>query len=104
MDPLASLPPPPFLSTSSSISPLHEIGAGSVGLLYASKIHRACADKYDKDTFQRELSRIRSLLLCTKANGACDGLTSIWDRLCSSLADSQPRIIILSNGAHVEII
>jgi len=60
---------------------------------------RLCRYKYDKDTFQRELSRIRSLLLCTKANDACDGLTSIWDRLCSSLADSQPRIIIeILNG------
>jgi len=32
------------LSTSSSIFPLHVIGAASFGLLYASKIHHACAD------------------------------------------------------------
>jgi 2-dehydropantoate 2-reductase len=146
--------PSDVLSTSSSIFPLHVIGAGSVGLLYASKIHHAyrCRHKYDRDTLQRpvtllmrahhkphlihigtdqhhkkllapvtlrsgseralcgipvdiigdnspELSRIRTLLLCTKANDACAALTSIWDRLCSSLTDWQPRIIILSNGA-----
>ncbi|KAL7505348.1 hypothetical protein ACHAXN_002835 [Cyclotella atomus] len=46
-----------------------------------------------------EQSAIKTLLLCTKANDACAALSSIRDRLDLSSEDSQPRIIILSNGA-----
>jgi 2-dehydropantoate 2-reductase len=42
---------------------------------------------------------INTLLLCTKANDACTALSAIWNRLQMSSRDSQPRIIILSNGA-----
>jgi len=47
------------------------------------------------------LPNIHTLLLCTKANDAITALASVWNRLekFTTESQSQPRIIVLSNGA-----
>lgn len=140
----------------SSIFPLHVMGAGSIGLLYAARIQEVHKDKWltlnsskkwqppvtlfmrpyhkpylirDEDnegheqliapvTLSRsgevtsykipveiigetneDISDVRTLLLCTKANDACTALASVWNRLQSSPKYRKPKFFILSNGA-----